>query len=98
MIRNPKSMTGINLLHRRARCAKAAPSVSVRNFTLRTITEFMSVDREAIVSVRLVPCASDGRRDRMRSREIANSETAMRGEMPGAKQFFELGMMYSTGR
>ena len=34
----------------------------------------------------------------MPSREIANSETAMRGEMPGAKQFFELGMMYSTGR
>ena len=34
----------------------------------------------------------------MPSREIANSESAVRGEKPGAEQFFELGMMYSTGR
>ena len=34
----------------------------------------------------------------MPSREIANSESAMRGEKPGAEQFFELGKMYSTGR
>jgi TPR repeat protein len=34
----------------------------------------------------------------MSSAETTSSESAMLDEMPGAEQFFELGMMYSTGR
>ena len=34
----------------------------------------------------------------MSSTETTSSESAMLDEMPGAEQFFELGMMYSTGR
>lgn len=34
----------------------------------------------------------------MSSTETTNSKSAMLDEMPGAEQFFELGMMYSTGR
>jgi TPR repeat protein len=29
---------------------------------------------------------------------VANPESAILGAMPGAEQFFRLGMMYSTGR
>jgi hypothetical protein len=34
----------------------------------------------------------------MSSRTVANPETAVLGEMPGAEQFLQLGMLYSTGR
>ena len=34
----------------------------------------------------------------MPSTETTSSDRAMLGEMPRAEQFFELGMMYSTGR
>lgn len=30
--------------------------------------------------------------------EVTNEESAILGEMPGAEQFLQLGMLYSTGR
>jgi len=34
----------------------------------------------------------------MSSPLVTTSESAVLGEMPGAEQFYQLGMMYSTGR
>ena len=34
----------------------------------------------------------------MSSPQVTTPESAVLGEMPGAEQFYQLGMMYSTGR